>query len=176
MKPVMFWTNSSGVSERLHSWMNWAPFWDSSLNRIPLLASTPTGNPLIDTVRYQTRAGWDAVHGYGRINTYEMLRALEAGRIPPEAMIDGPLWFDVLPVTGTVPIDGYVAAERADSYDYRVEWAPGAQPPAHPLADSWTVIEEQTGLTAPLSGELAQLDLAAVAAALPGGADTSAHA
>jgi hypothetical protein len=130
---------------------------------------TPTGNPLLDTVRYQTRPGWDAVHGYGRINAYELLRALESRRIPPEAMIDGPRWFDLLGTTGTVPITGYVAAERADSYDFRVEWAPGAQPPAHPLTDSWTVIEEQTGLIAPISGPLAVLDLASVAAALPGG-------
>jgi hypothetical protein len=43
MKPVMFCTNSSGVSERLASWMNWAPFCASSENKIPLLASTPTG-------------------------------------------------------------------------------------------------------------------------------------
>lgn len=130
---------------------------------------TPSGSTLIDTVRYQTRAGWDAVHGYGRINAYEMLKALEAGRIPPEAMIDGPQWFDVLGVSGTVPITGHVAAERADSYDYRVDWAPGAQPPAHPQTDTWTVVEEQLGLTAAVSGQLADLDLAAVAAALPGG-------
>ena len=131
---------------------------------------TPSGNPLIDTVRYQTRAGWDAVHGYGRINTYEMLRAVRDGRIPPEATIDGPAWFDVLPATGTVAVTGRVAAVRADAYDYRVEWAPGAQPPAHPATDTWTTVGGADGLVAPTDGTLATLDLAAVAATLPDGA------
>lgn len=130
---------------------------------------TPTGNPLLDTVRYPTRPGWDAIHGYGRINTYEMLRAVDAGAIPPEAMIDGPAWFDVLPVAGTVPVTGYVAAERAETYDYRVEWAPGLQPPAHPGTDTWTVAGQQSGLSAPTNGTLATLDLAQIAASLPGG-------
>jgi hypothetical protein len=76
----------------------------------------------------------------------------------------------VLPGSGTVPITGAVGAPRADSYDYRVEWAPGAQPPAYPAVDSWTTIAGQSGLTAPLSGPLATLDLASVAAALPDGA------
>ena len=130
---------------------------------------TPTGNPLIDTVRYPTRAGWDAIHGYGRINSYEMLKAVRDGLIPPEAMIDSPAWFDLLPSTGSVPIVGSVGAARADSYDYRVEWAPGEQPPEHPATDIWTVVATQSGLTSPLSGTLANLNLAAIAAVLPDG-------
>lgn len=130
---------------------------------------TSTGDPLFDTVRYPTRRGWDMIHGYGRINAYELLKAVEAEAIPPEAMIDGPHWFDLLPTTGTVAVTGAVAAERATSYDYRVEWAPGVQPPAHPGTDTWTVAGQQSGLTAPKSGTLATLDLASIAAALPGG-------
>ncbi len=38
MKPVMFCTNSNGMSRWLHSWMNCAPFCDSSEKRMPLLA------------------------------------------------------------------------------------------------------------------------------------------
>ncbi len=129
---------------------------------------TPQGD-LIDTVRYPTRPGWDMIHGYGRINAYELLKAVEAEAIPPEAMIDGPHWFDLLPTTGTVAVTGTVAAERATSYDYRVEWAPGVQAPAHPGADTWTVAGQQSGLTAPTSGTLATLNLAAIAASLPGG-------
>ena len=48
MNPVMFWTNSSGIDRALASWTNCAPFCDSSENRIPLFASTPTGKPPID--------------------------------------------------------------------------------------------------------------------------------
>ncbi len=73
---------------------------------------TPTGSPLVDTVRYPSRKGWDATFGYGRINAYEMLKAIRDARIPPEAMIDGPSWFAVLPTTGTVPVTGHVAAPR----------------------------------------------------------------
>lgn len=131
---------------------------------------TSNGSPLLDTVRYPTRPGWDQIHGYGRINAYELLRDVEAGAIPPEAMIDGPSWFDVLPTSGTATITGAVAAERAESYDYEVQWAPGVQGPEHPGTDTWTVIGGQSGLTTATSGPLATLDLAAVAAALPDGA------
>ncbi|MBV9950677.1 MAG: hypothetical protein JO291_01905, partial [Acidimicrobiia bacterium] len=74
---------------------------------------TPNGSLLLDTVRYPTTKGWDATFGYGRVNAYEMLKAVRARRIPPEAMIDGPKWFDVLPTSGTVPVTGRVAADRA---------------------------------------------------------------
>ena len=35
-------------------------------------------------------------------------------------------------------VTGRVAAPRATSYDYRVEWAPGLQPPLYPATDHWT--------------------------------------
>lgn len=130
---------------------------------------TPSGNPLLDTVRYPSRPGWDAIYGYGRVNTYEMLKAVRDERIPPVAMIDKPNWLDVLPITGSVPVTGHVDAPRAVSYDYRVEWAPGVQPPAYPATDTWTSVGGQNGMTTPVSGSLATLDLASIAAALPGG-------
>ena len=46
------------------------------------------------------------------------------------------------------------------SYDYRVEWAPGFEPPLYPATDHWTVASSRSGLTAPVSGTLATLDLA----------------
>ena len=130
---------------------------------------TPNGSPLLDTVRYPTTKGWDATFGYGRINVYEMLKAVRDRRIPPEAMIDGPTWFDVLPATGTAAVTGKVAAARATSYDYRVEWAPGLQPPLYPAIDTWRVAANRTGLRQLTSGRLATLDLAKIAEALPGG-------
>jgi hypothetical protein len=128
---------------------------------------TPTGNPLVDTVRYPTTPGWDATFGYGRINAYEMIKAVRDARIPPEAMIDGPSWFALLGTTGSVPVTGHVAAPRATSYDYDVQWTTGLQPPAYPGVDTWHSIGGGTGLTAAKDGTLAQLDLAQVAAALP---------
>ncbi len=120
--------------------------------------------------RYPTSPGWDATFGFGRVNTYEAVRATAAGEIPPEADISGPSWFDVLPATGSVDVSGSVAANRSSSYSYKVQWTTGLQPPRSPGNDTWHTIAEQSGQTAPASGPLASLDLAQVAAALPNGA------
>jgi hypothetical protein len=124
---------------------------------------------LVASERYPSRKGWDQVYGYGRINAYEAVRLAKAGAIPPEADIASPQRFAMLPTTGSLPVTGTVAARFATSYGFRVEWAPGASPPAHPGTDQWRVVAERTGLTAPVSGELGRIDLAQVAAALPGG-------
>ncbi len=137
--------------------------------------STPTGvDPANSfdlgpgTRRYPSRPGWDAVHGYGRINAYELVRAVRARRIPPEVDLRSPRFFSLLPGRGTVAVTGRVAAPRARAYDLRVEWAPGFNPPAHPGRDRWRVVAERRGLRRPLDGVLGRLDLEAVAAALPG--------
>ena len=127
---------------------------------------TSTGG-LIDTVRYPTTAGWDATFGYGRINAYEIVKAVRDKRIPPEAELSNPRWFDVSPASGKLRIEGAVAATRAHSYDYRVEWAVGLQPPPYPATDEWHVVQERTDLHNPKQGVLADVDLAAIAAALP---------
>lgn len=119
--------------------------------------------------RYPTAPGWDATFGFGRINAYEAVRAAAAREIPPEADLVGPEWFDVLPVDGSVPVTGTVGARRSSSYSYRVEWTTGLQPPAWPGADEWRVIASSGHRSDTLSGTLATLDLAAVAAALPDG-------
>ena len=43
MKPVMFCRKSSGMPRWLHSSTKCAPFSADSLNRMPLLATMPTG-------------------------------------------------------------------------------------------------------------------------------------
>jgi hypothetical protein len=119
--------------------------------------------------RFPSVNGWDATHGYGRINAYEAVRLVTLGQIPPEADLTSPAWFDLLPTRGTVAVQGRVAASRSSSYSYRVEWTTGLQPPLHPGADLWRTVTERSGLTAPVEGELARLDLAQLAAALPAG-------
>ena len=119
--------------------------------------------------RFPSVQGWDATHGYGRINAVEAVRLVTEGQIPPEADLTSPAWFSVLPVVGSVDIGGRVAASRSSSYSYRVEWTTGLQAPLHPGADQWRIVEERSGLSAPIEGTLAELDLAEVAAALPGG-------
>ena len=120
------------------------------------------------TVRYSSRKGWDATHGYGRLNAYELVKAVRDVRIPPEADLSSPKWFSVLPARGTVAVRGRVAAPRAESYSYRVEWATGMEPPAYPTQDAWQVIELRSHRTRPIDGRLATLNLAEVASALNG--------
>ena len=112
----------------------------------PTTSARRTAASILDTVRYPSTKGWDATFGYGRVNAYEMLKAVRDGRIPPEAMIDSPAWFDVLPTSGTTTVTGRVAAPRAGSYDYRVEWAPGFEPPLYPATDNWTVVASATAV------------------------------
>ena len=120
--------------------------------------------------RFPSTKGWDATHGYGRINAYEAVRMVADGSIPPEADVVSPAWFEILAPRGSVPVVGRVAAQRSSSYSYRVEWTTGLQPPLHPGADDWRVVAERSGLTAPVEGDLAELDLSRIAAALPSGA------
>lgn len=118
--------------------------------------------------RFPSTKGWDATHGYGRANTYEMVRAVVDGNVPPEADLTSPELFGVYPTSGTLAVEGRAAAVRSSSFGYRVEWTTGLQPPAHPGADQWRTVVERNGLTAPVDGTLAEIDLAQVAAALPG--------
>ena len=118
--------------------------------------------------RFPSVRGWDATHGYGRINTYEAVRAVVEGGIPPEADLLSPRWFSLLDTSGTLAIDGRVAAVRSSSYGYRVEWTTGLQTPAFPAQDDWHVVASGSGLSAPVQGTLAEVDLASIAAALPG--------
>ncbi|MBK5287762.1 MAG: VCBS repeat-containing protein [Acidimicrobiia bacterium] len=128
------------------------------------------------TVRYPTTAGWDGTNGYGRLNAYELLKAVRDDRIPPEADLTGPQWFDVLPTTGTLRITGHVGAPKARAFAYRVEWAVGMQPPAYPGTDTWHVVGGKRHRTRPKDGTLARLDLATVAAELAGATGPPANA
>jgi len=85
--------------------------------------------------RYPTTPGWDATFGFGRVNTFEAVRAVQQGEIPPEADLVGPSWFEVLPVGGTVDVRGAVGAVRSTSFGYRVEWTTGLQAPPYPGSD-----------------------------------------
>lgn len=69
--------------------------------------------------------------GYGRPNAAKAMAQIDAGLIPPEVDLTSPAWFDVFyadRTTSPVPIVGRIAAKRATSYDYRVEWAAGVEP------------------------------------------------
>ena len=119
--------------------------------------------------RFPTVKGWDSTTGYGRINAYEAALAASEGEIPPEADITSPEWFSLNPTSGAMAVQGRVAAVRSSSYDYRVEWTVGLQTGPHPATDTWHGAGGANGLNAPVEGTLATIDLATVAAELPGG-------
>ena len=95
-----------------------------------------------------------------RLRPHQRLRDAEGGARPaasrPRPTIDGPAWFDVLPAHGHVDGDRHGRRDaRRRSYDYRVEWAPGLQPPAYPATDTWHVAAERTDVRSPRHGTLA---------------------
>jgi MYXO-CTERM domain-containing protein len=80
---------------------------------------------------YQSLPGFDQRFGYGRANAFRMMDALKGRRIPPEVDIVSPEWFTPVHADrsgGPIQIMGRVAASRAKSYDFKVQWAPGVQP------------------------------------------------
>jgi hypothetical protein len=115
--------------------------------------------------RFVTTEGWDQITGWGRMSSNAMVRLVAAGKIPPEADVVSPRWWQPLPAEGTVDLVGHVGAPRAASYAYRVEYAPGVQPPRFPFGDSWTQVATGTGTT-PKDGVLAKLDLAQIRSAI----------
>ncbi|MEO8801310.1 MAG: FG-GAP-like repeat-containing protein [Polyangiaceae bacterium] len=80
---------------------------------------------------YESKPGWDQRFGYGRVNAAKLLAQITSKMIPPEVDITSPLWFDTIYSnrgSGTAAVYGRVSAARAQSYDYKVEWAPGVEP------------------------------------------------
>ncbi len=80
---------------------------------------------------YESKPGWDQRFNYGRANAFKALGMVQAGKIPPEVDIVSPTWYQPIYASRTnapVPIIGTIAAKRAMSYDYVVEWAPGVEP------------------------------------------------
>ncbi|MBI4259863.1 MAG: VCBS repeat-containing protein, partial [Actinobacteria bacterium] len=115
--------------------------------------------------RFVTTAGWDQIFGWGRLNIDRAVRMVAAGLIPPEADLTAPRWWEVLPTAGEVEVVGRVAAPRASSYTYEVQFAPGVQPPRWPAEDTWTTVATGSG-TEPFEGVLATLDMAEVRRAI----------
>ncbi|HVN86191.1 MAG TPA: FG-GAP-like repeat-containing protein [Candidatus Binatia bacterium] len=118
--------------------------------------------------RYHSIAGFDQYFGYGRVNANRAVRAVAAGQIPPEASIDSPAWFETIdpesmPVLSMV---GRVAANRATSFSYVIEIAPGIQPAEGDFRRS----RVSDVRTAALVGEIGAIDIAEIRALLPNGA------
>jgi hypothetical protein len=115
------------------------------------------------TTRYPAQVGWDQRFGYGRANAGRAAVQLAAGRIPPEADIDRPTWFEVLDpgLTPKVPIVAHAAirSDRYQSFDWTLEYAPGIQPPDR--GSAWHPIATGVSVAAPLvaNAALAEWDI-----------------
>jgi hypothetical protein len=116
--------------------------------------------------------GWDQHFGYGLPDLGLALERIEEGKIPPQALITSPEWFEPLNVNQQeiVNIDARMSAERAAGYTYRLQWAPGIEPAEADFRE----VNVQTR-TSPLDGSVGVLDLSAIRAeldALPTGGAT----
>jgi hypothetical protein len=114
--------------------------------------------------------GWDQHFGYGRPDLGLALERIGEGRIPPQALITSPDWFEPLALErhSTVDIGGRVSA-RGGGVTYSVEWAPGIEP----AEGEFRPVATGAGAT---DGRLATIDLRVVRAALdarPGGGATT---
>ncbi len=78
--------------------------------------------------RFPSIAGWDQYFGYGRVNANAAMRRVAEGRIPAEADITQPDWFEILNPDHPLTITANVAAVRSGGYSYSIEAAPGIQP------------------------------------------------
>jgi hypothetical protein len=129
-----------------------------------------------ETKRYGATQGWDPFFGYGRVNARRMIKAIKQNKIPPEADITSPKWFDIVdpgadPATADpIEVKGTVASRRTPKYDYTVQW--GVWSWYGPNRDNYQRPDfKSTGVTltnpgdqsAPISGVLATIDPKAVA-------------
>jgi len=111
------------------------------------------------STRFPSTEGWDPYFGYGRVNAYEAVKAVSEGRIPPEAEIRSPGWFDLVnPGQVTLDVAGRVAAVRADNFQYTVEYGAGWDP----SEKEWITVGEAGPQYEPVEGVLATLDLGSV--------------
>jgi hypothetical protein len=100
------------------------------------------------SMRFVTTAGWDQITGWGRLSSNDVVRLVQDGKIPPEADITGPRWWEQVPTSGFVNIAGKVAAPRASGYTYEVQFAPGVQPARWPFQETWTTFGRGAGRSA----------------------------
>lgn len=117
--------------------------------------------------RYPSIAGWDQYFGYGRLNAAAAVARVSAGRIPPEADLADPRWFEVVDplATPSLPLTGRVAANRAGSYTYTIEVAPGVQPRER----DFTLEVASTARDRAFTGTLGAIDIGRLAARMPYG-------
>ena len=127
-----------------------------------------------DTRRYPARKGFDEFYGYGRLNAFNAVWAAAQGKIPPEAGITSPDWFERIdPNQSQIDIQGQVYA-RGSSYTCTLEVAAGGQPNNAPASGggdfhsvSSSFCDGSTAHTDPYSGSLGHLDVTTLKSYFP---------
>ncbi|MBM4319055.1 MAG: hypothetical protein FJ125_03635, partial [Deltaproteobacteria bacterium] len=133
-----------------------------SVDDIDIPESLP-GHPRYDGSKYPSRPGWDHHFGYGRPNARKAVDMVLDGRIPPEVDLLEPDWFNFLALDRPAEITGRIAAPRAGSFRYVIEWAAGVDPADTRPVDAQVWHEIRSGESdAPLQGVLASFDPATV--------------
>ncbi len=93
---------------------------------------SPVALQPVPTTRYPTGPGYDPYTGAGRLNAASALWSLDAGRIPPEAELQEPRWWQQFDpaVEATVQIGGLVGALRgpAQAFEWNLDYACGINP------------------------------------------------
>jgi len=75
-------------------------------------------------------AEFNIQYGYGRPNLFLAMQAVHNGKIPPTADVDSPNWYaEIDPtVTKSLPVRITVAAQRAHSFTWQLQFGLGPQP------------------------------------------------
>ncbi len=90
-----------------------------------------------DSAWYPSKPGWERHFGEGRLSAWRAVEEVAAGRIPPEADLSAPTWFEVIdPRQGEVEIHGLARARRDAVASWVLEVGEGVDP------DTWTVLAE----------------------------------
>jgi hypothetical protein len=106
--------------------------------------------------------------GYGRENAAKIVESIAAGRIPPEAQIDSPDWFNTYSPAATLKVTGLTAAVRASSYTWQLEVGQGTSP----APGSWYRLASGSG-TQRHTGTLATVPMSEIASIFPAGTSFS---
>lgn len=90
--------NLSGIAGLARSYARSLGHDLSAGELISLIKTTATdinlGPATADSGRHPTHEGWDSITGYGRTHAYDLLNAIKERKIPPEARILSPGWFE----------------------------------------------------------------------------------
>jgi hypothetical protein len=105
-------------------------------------------------------ATFNIQYGYGRPDVLSAMQAVAANRIPPVPDILGPDWYSPYDPTRTqsVPISLDIAAPRASSFSWKVQYGLGPDP----TESQYVTIAQGTSAVKDLRGVLARLNLSQI--------------